>query len=507
MRGTSRRRPTDSFNPQSTLEHRQFQFNTSRDSDASFASSRPSSVGAGRSSVAFDLPNDRTHQAAAVRAINAYLSSHSSLLSLRTHPISSSREIVETLQFLLHQLDYPVTKLEEDLFIILKSLNCPFKVTKSNLRAPNTPHNWPSYLAVIHWLVQIAKYKEHLGANPRSVVENNDMLMYALDSYLSYIRGDDDQVDALDKEFLEKLNKDRNSLLEGDRQLERSFSELKAKAEELRSGPTEREKLEKERSVLEEDVKKFHAMIAEFNQRTEMMEKVLGDKRKELEVKVEEKKRIDMENEELKKRVEEQTVNARDAERMKRELLAVERDIGEAEAARNAWEEKTWDLDTAMGQKFKELEALAMECNQAARRLKLGDGFQYVLNGKGSSPAEVMGIDYKSTIKLGLQSFADEIKKSSMEKLEELILLQQQSSELSSKIEGKKNNVAALQSQIDEVEAQLDSLRKEMEEYVNRCDTEGKRMVEDVQIEGHNLEILEREAADVIKVWVSSLFL
>ena len=55
-----------------------------------------------------------------------------------------------------------------------------------------------------------------------------------------------------------------------------------------------------------------------------------------------------------------QTFNARDAERMKRELQAVERDITEAEVARNGWEEKSWDLDTTIGHKFKELEALSI---------------------------------------------------------------------------------------------------------------------------------------------------
>ncbi|KAK3219422.1 hypothetical protein Dsin_013392 [Dipteronia sinensis] len=95
--------------------------------------------------------------------------------------------------------------------------------------------------------------------------------------------------------------------------------------------------------------------------------------------------------------------------------------------------------------------------------LKLSNDIQYVLNAKGSTPAEVMGIDYKSTLKPSLESFADEINKSSMEKLEELISLQQQSSEMAAKIEGKRNRIAALQSYIDEVEAQLNLLRKEMQ--------------------------------------------
>lgn len=97
---------------------------------------------------------------------------------------------------------------------------------------------------------------------------------------------------------------------------------------------------------------------------------------------------------------------------------------------------------------------LIFVCNRSlfgGSRLKLGNGFQYVLNAKGSTPADVMGIDYKLTLKPALNSYSDDIKKSSVEKLEELISLQQQSSELSATIEGKKNFIATLQSHIDEV--------------------------------------------------------
>ncbi|KAK3219421.1 hypothetical protein Dsin_013391 [Dipteronia sinensis] len=114
--------------------------------------------------------------------------------------------LTEIIKFLMSQLDYPsTTKFEDDLFIILKSLNFPYEINKSTLRSPNSPHIWPSYLALIHWMVQIASYTNHLLSNSRPFVENNSMHMYALDSYLNYIRGDDDAVEDLDREFIGKL--------------------------------------------------------------------------------------------------------------------------------------------------------------------------------------------------------------------------------------------------------------------------------------------------------------
>ncbi|KAF5731973.1 kinetochore protein ndc80 [Tripterygium wilfordii] len=502
MRGASipnRRGPPrrESFNPPDS-HYRQFA-NTSRDSDASFASSRPSSVGMG-ARPSTELYTDRSHQQSAIRAINAYLASRSFPLSLKPHQAPSVKEITEALKFVISRLDFsPSSKLEDDLSVILKSLNCPFKFNKSTLRAPNTPHNWPTYLALIHWLVQIAMYNEHLMSSSQSFVENNSMYMYALRSYLHFIRGDDDAEEALNQEFLEKLEKERDSVAESIKTLERNAGELAAKAESLRTGPTEKEELEKQRSVLEEDVKKFYLMIEGYNEKIGAMEKGLEEKEKELSTKEEEKRRICDENDELKKRVELQTFNARDMERMKRELQAVERDIGETEAARNAWEEKSWELDVTIGQKFKELEALSMECNQAIRRLKIAGNLQYVLNAKGSNPTEVMGVDYKSALKPAFESFADDLKKSSMARLEESISLQQQSSEMTAKIEGKRNQIAALQSHVDEVETKLNFLRKETEEYVYRCAAEAKKMREDVQNDANDMDAVEREAAEFPK--------
>ncbi|KAK2664231.1 hypothetical protein Ddye_002805 [Dipteronia dyeriana] len=499
MRGANRRRPTESFKPpppQQTPDLYGGRFGGSRDSDASFASSRPSSVGMGRASITADLYSERSYQISAIRAINSYLSSQSFQISLPPKQVPSVKDITEIIKFLMSQLDYPpTTRFEDDLFVLLKSLNCPYKINKSTLRSPNSPHNWPSYLALIHWMVQIASYTNNLLSNSRDFLENNSMYTYALDSYMNYISGDDDAVEEVDREFIRKLEKERDSVSQNVKELAHKVTQMEA----LQTGPTEIEKLEKEKSMLEEDINKFNAMISGFDERIRKMEELVEEKEKEIKEKLEEHKRICHENDELKKKVELQTFNARDVERMKKELQAVERDIEDAETARSAWEDKCWDLDGTLTHTLKKLEERSIEGNQTIRRLKLSNDIRFVINAKGSTPAEVMGIDYKSTLKPTLESFADEINKSSMEKLEELISIQQQSSEMAAKIEGKRNRIAALQSYIDEVEAQLNLIRKEMQEHTYRCAAEVKKMMEDVQIEAHDLDIVESEAAEVLK--------
>ncbi|CBI23913.3 unnamed protein product, partial [Vitis vinifera] len=49
------------------------------------------------------------------------------------------------------------------------------------------------------------------------------------------------------------------------------------------------------------------------------------------------------------------------------------------------------------------------------------------------------------------------------------------------------------------VEAQLNFLKKETQNYTSRCATEAKKLVEDAEIETHNVDIMEREVADVLE--------
>ena len=202
MKATGRRPPKDSICPPpppspSVDHHRQF----SRDSDASFANSRPSSLGINRSSAG-DALTDRSYQLSAIRTITSFLASHSSPLSLKP-PLPSAKDIFETLKFLISQLDFPTTKLEDDLPILLKDLNCPIKLNKPALKAPGTPHAWPPLLGVMHWLVQIALYNDHLVSNLQCF---DNTFVYALDSYLHYIRGDDDGMEAVDREFMLEMS-------------------------------------------------------------------------------------------------------------------------------------------------------------------------------------------------------------------------------------------------------------------------------------------------------------
>lgn len=325
------------------------------------------------------------------------------------------------------------------------------------------------------------------------------MFVYTRDSYLSYIRGDDDSVEAIDSQFVGKLEKEKDAMEEHLRALQTEAEELHSQLQASLSAANPIEDLEKKRTDLEGDVNKFRALIDQYAGKIAATEKVLQEKLKELESKEEETRRVLAENEGLKKRVKEQNVNSREAERIKRELQAMERDIAAAESARNSLEEKFWDLDPIVGHKFMELEQLSVEFTHALKRLKLGVKFEYELNPKGLTPSEVLGVDYKSTLKPALDSYADSIKTLYMKMLEENILLQEKSVESATRIDARKKRLTELQFHLGEVDAQLNLLKKEIQDHTSECEMKAKMMIDVIELDARDIGVAEKEAEEILK--------
>ncbi|XP_058752531.1 kinetochore protein NDC80 homolog [Vicia villosa] len=470
--------------------------NSHRDSDVSLASSLPSSIGI----HSLDVYKERSYQHNATATINSFLASHDFNISFKPSSSPSAKQIHQTLIFLVGLLDFNISKIE-DLPPLLKFLNYPHKLNISVLKSPAAPHQWPSILALIHWLVQASLLHLSFSSSSQttSLQTNNIVFQYYLNAYLNFIRGDDEAISELDEEIQTRILHEKSNTENRLAATEQKVSQLEAELEGLRSAPSQKDLLEKGKEMLEDNVIKFHKIIDELGSQIESEERDLVEKEKQLEAKAVESDNICEENKMLKKKVESQPFKIRDVERMKRELQAAETDAGEAELARNDWEEKCWELDRTLANNIRDLEPIIRDCNQALKRLKIGNDIQYVLNPKGTTPAEIMGIDYKVTLKPALNSFADDIKKSTVVKLEEVIALQQKSNENAARIEEKRNQLAALQFHINQLETQMDTIKKETQDYTSRCEAEAKNTTEDIQQADHDIGVMERESAEILK--------
>ncbi|KAK1288570.1 hypothetical protein QJS10_CPB19g01810 [Acorus calamus] len=443
-----------------------------RDSDASLYSNRPSFASSvARTPLATPIATPSaapTTAAAVMRSINAYLSSRNCPVALRS-PYPSNKDISDAFRFLFSRLHYPLpsnpsASLDEDILVFLQSLGYPGKLTKSALKAPSTPHAWPLVRSALHWLVQTASYADYISASPHPFASDR-LLCYLSSGYSLFLSGDDLALEELDQRYIadSEAEVDANSTaVDG---LERERAELEARLEAEASAPSSRAALEKKRAEFAADSWKFQAVVDSFSAKAAETERVLVEREGVLEGKEKELVAAKAEVEALRVKVGAQAVSGRDAERMRREIAAVDRDVEEAETARNAWEDKCWELDAEASRQMKELESLAVEANAAIKSLKLGCDFKYNVNMEGSSPGFVIGADYKSKLKPALTSLAEDVKKSSVAKLEEFISLQKQSQENGVALDAKRKRLAEIQSMIDEVvEHKLQAVTKQSEE-------------------------------------------
>jgi kinetochore protein NDC80 len=339
-----------------------------RDSDAySMCSSRPSSI-ATAPSLAGPVANlsDRGSQAAALRVVNAYLAPSIHLRS----PLPAARDILAAFRHFLDKLRYPLNNsLEEDLLALLRSLGCPYKLTRSALKAPGTPHSWPPLLAVLYWLTLLSRVVDNLNASSSSTAAtSNDLMLYLTDSYYLFLTGEDDAVASLDEEYHSKARAQADAREMEVQALEKELEDLEAKRSKQTSQPSRLMALEQKKEAFTADVHKFEAVVKSWSTKIKEKEDALVEKEKELQAKVMNGQQMMAENEELVKKVEMQVVNVRDVDRMAREMQAVENDILKVENANAVLDDKGWELEAALVSKLEETEGLAEQCNQALKK-------------------------------------------------------------------------------------------------------------------------------------------
>jgi kinetochore protein NDC80 len=84
-------------------------------------------------------------------------------------------------------------------------------------------------------------------------------------------------------------------------------------------------------------------------------------------------------------------------------------------------------------------------------RLKPSIDFQFKINAKGSSPAEILGTTYKTSLKPALTALANETKRIFVSKQDESVDLQKQLQGIAKMLEEKRSHVSVLQANNNEV--------------------------------------------------------
>ncbi|KAG0561062.1 hypothetical protein KC19_9G034300 [Ceratodon purpureus] len=375
--------------------------------------------------------NDRSFQQECIRTLTGYLTTHGYNVAISTKLLVSpaSKDILNIVQFLFQKVDpnMKLGKAEEDVPVVFKRLGYPYQISKSALYAAGSPHTWPGLLAALDWLVdglllqEAAEAAETFDdAGPRSAFENLNQ------SYQAFMTGDDDECERLDSvlrqqfedynaELMEKLAKVQGKVTEAEEQLHR----LSTEASPLVS-------LEAKKTDLLSDKEKFIQINSSLQWHKQAAEKKLDERREDLVAKKAERKAMQADIEELRRRIAAQEINLAEVERMQKEENLLEVNIQPIASKEQQLRKAAWEHELGSTNKAKDLEILCAEYNEHCQRLRpnLAEGqplsgvqLQITLQPEKTAPLEILGSSVPGGLKAALLDVMERCKRHTEQEL------------------------------------------------------------------------------------------
>lgn len=219
---------------------------------------------------------DRSFQAKIAQEIHEYLltngfeleAGHSLTPTALKSPTQKDFTII--FQWLYHRLDpnYRFQKpIEQEAPPILKALRYPFaqSITKSQLTAVGSANSWPSFLAMLHWMLELivtveryqgGAYDDAAAAEGIDVGADRIIFRYLVRCYRAWLAGDDDHDEFLDEmsaAFDERAETYTSELS----RLDAENAALREQLAALHDGEEPLKKVEDSRTLIETDTKKF----------------------------------------------------------------------------------------------------------------------------------------------------------------------------------------------------------------------------------------------------------
>jgi kinetochore protein NDC80 len=276
---------------------------------------------------------------------------------------------------------------------ILKMLQYPYEksITKSQLAAVGG-QNWSTFLGMLHWLMQLAKmcdlYAQGFGdaaCAEAGIDVSGDRIIFqflsgAYQTFLSQPGSDDPEadeeafqvelkphVDAMAAEF-ERENRAHAEHLKA---LEEEHAALLAQIEEAEKSMPDIAKLDRQHSVLVEDIKKFEEWVPHGEKKTKKFESQNESLRQEIEHWEQEFVQAQSEHKALQTAVDAKGISIEDIDRMNGERERLQKGVEAAKARLEEAKRKFAEKEAEAGTKLGELEALIDQYNSMCYKVGL----------------------------------------------------------------------------------------------------------------------------------------
>ncbi|CAM6097908.1 unnamed protein product [Calypogeia fissa] len=456
---------------------------------------------------------DRAFQQDCIRTIINYLTTHGykNQVSQKILQTPSSKDAISIVQFLICQVDQnmELKKIEEDVPLFFRRLGYPVQISRSALYAAGSPVSWPSLLAALSWLTNLLVTMEPSengqGDSPFDDHRSSLFTEYINACYYHFLRGEDDECEALDKAYTNKVQEENEKCAAELETIQAESNELQEKLRKLRSEPSPLAALEAQHGDYKDDIGKFNMLISNFSSHKEAVEKKREEKRQELATKKEEVVNITKETEELRGKIAAQQINAAGIEKMLKEKEILQVNLQSVSGRKQELEKTAWDHEINTSKKLRDVETVVSQFNESCERLGLSSReesqgqaeIELKLQPLAETPADMLGGNVKTVVKPALieimeksrNVLAEEINPEALNLQEQLFKREISAREKLSQI----SNAVALNKALDKkLEAQYKAREENMdfaEMTAHRTELEAKLVEQERALKNEQAEI------------------
>ncbi|KAG9005376.1 kinetochore-associated Ndc80 complex subunit ndc80, partial [Tulasnella sp. 427] len=329
---------------------------------------------------------DRAYQAMMQREIFDYLTQQRCgipNLALKTLQTPTNREFHLIFQFLILDVDPSYVfgrekKQEDEIILLLRDLRYPLvdTISKTSLAAPGSSSAWPTLLAMLHWLVTIAKelpkWLDPDICNDYNLLPIEELPFdveipnfpelitceYVFNAYAQYMYGHDEFREQ-DMELENMVERKNEAVVQRCDEAETRIRELRTEIEKLKLQPTELVSLEREHQKCLTDLDKLSGLIEErevkFRKNRDVVE-MLNSRLAAQELEIDE---LNQEHESILARISSQGVTDEEAARMNADRERLKRAHDELSAKASHSLRAAGEVEIASEKRANEVDALA----------------------------------------------------------------------------------------------------------------------------------------------------
>ncbi|XP_044280153.1 kinetochore protein NDC80 homolog [Varanus komodoensis] len=421
-------------------------------------------------------------------------------VSVKSLQTPSVKDFVKIFTFIYEILcpSCELQKFEEEIPRIFKELGYPFALSKSSMYTVGAPHTWPQIVAALVWLIDCIKLYFSMKENPQpfdegqslgetddGIVHNKLFLDYTTKCYDHFMRGGDtfEEFDAEVHSKLKDLFNTHENRIEALEMEERRLNEEIARREKEReSEPDRLVTLQKLKSSLQADVKKYEVYMDNLESHSNSISQKSKNITEECEAAAMEIEALKQENSNLKLICDNQKYSIADIERLNCEIEELQQAVNKLTKELETEQHQLWNEELKYARGKEAIETKLANCHKLARKLKL-----IPLNSENSA-----GFDIKFNLDAGancLAKYTTQIRAHLahlMSKTEEEIV---NATKKKMALEDASEQVSTMET---EKNGNLKILREEAQKLEDLCQQKMKEVEEKEEKGNKELELLEK---------------